>query len=72
MLRSLKENTRQTPPKVNRVDKKQLEAELSAINMMIGTIETTDIGETNDLILAGAFVVTKRARLKEQRRDESR
>lgn len=55
---------RSVPPKTNRVKQGRVKEEEQMVNKVLGTIETADIGETNDLILAGAMVVIERLGLK--------
>ena len=63
-LANINENNRPVPPKIDRVDKNSLAKEVSKVDRALSQISTKNIKETNDLILAGAFVVTKRLGLK--------
>jgi hypothetical protein len=52
------------PPKITRVEKKRLVEEISSVDKALCKIRTRDLKETNDLILAGALVVTRRLGVK--------
>lgn len=58
------EETRSVPPKTNRVKQGRVREEEQRVNKVLGVIDTANIDETNDLILAGAMVVTERLGLK--------
>ena len=58
--------TRCVPSKTNRVKQ-----ECERINRVLGTIKTQEIGETNDLILAWATVLTERLGLKRRNEESS-
>ena len=60
------------PPKTNRSRKVQEKEEIAVINKVLEAIDTKDIGETNDLILAGAIVVTKRLGLNKPTKNTER
>ena len=49
----------------------RVQEEEQRVNRVLGVIETKEIGETNDLILAGAMVVTERLGLKGRNKESS-
>ena len=64
MTKIKESETQCVPPKTNRVKQGRVREEEQRINGVLGAIETEEIGETNDLILVGAMVVTERLGLK--------
>lgn len=51
------------PPKMDRVNKGKLEGVISDVNRVLGVIGMASIENTNDIIVAGALVVTQRRAL---------
>jgi hypothetical protein len=64
MMKIKDHETRYVPPKTNRVKQGRVREEEQRVNKVLGAIVTKDLRATNDLILAGAIVVTERLGLK--------
>ena len=71
MTKIKESETRCVPPKTNRVKQGRVREEEQRVNRVLGAIETEEIGETNNLILAGAMVVTERLGLKGRNKESS-
>ena len=54
--------TRRSMPRVKRIPKEKIRKEMSEVNRALELVETRDISQTNDLILAGAHLVLKRVK----------
>ena len=63
-MENIRTNGRPCPPKVCRVDRSKLIKVSIEINRAMAQIETKDLSETNNLILAGATVCTTKLGLK--------
>ena len=60
MMKIKESETHYVPPKTNYVKRGKVQEMEERVNRVLGTIETEEIGDTTNLILAGAMVVTER------------
>ena len=59
-------------PKAKRIPKDKIRKETTEINRVIGLVETTNIGQTNSLILAGARLVFQRLKVEKPTENNTR
>ena len=71
MMKIKESETHYVPPKTNYVKRGKVQEMEERVNRVLGTIETEEIGDTTNLILAGAMVVTERLGLKGRNKEST-